>query len=47
MIAQAGLFLLEALTGFLTFALLLRFFMQVCRVSFNNQVGTFVVELTN
>ncbi len=47
MIAQAGLFLLEALTGFLTFALLLRFFMQACRVSFNNQIGTFVVELTN
>ena len=47
MIAQAGLFLLEALTGFLTVALLVRFFMQVCRVSFNNQLGTFVVELTN
>jgi YggT family protein len=47
MIAQAGLFLLETLTGFLTFALLLRFYMQACRVSFNNQIGTFVVELTN
>ncbi len=47
MIAQAGLFLLETLTGFLTFVLLLRFYMQACRVSFNNQIGTFVVELTN
>ena len=47
MIAQAGLFLLETLTGFLTFALLLRFYMQACRVSFSNQIGTFVVELTN
>ena len=47
MITQAGLFLLETLTGFLTFALLLRFYMQACRVSFNNQIGTFVVELTN
>ena len=47
MVAQAGLFLLDALTAFLTIALLLRFFMQACRVSFNNQLGTFVVELTN
>ena len=47
MIIQASLFLIEALTGFLTFALLLRFYMQACRVSFNNQIGTFVVELTN
>ncbi|HRD91770.1 YggT family protein [Accumulibacter sp.] len=47
MVAQAGLFLLQALTGFLTFALLLRFYMQAFRVSFNNQVGTFVVDLTN
>ncbi|WP_291994880.1 YggT family protein [Candidatus Accumulibacter sp. ACC003] len=47
MAGQAGLFLLQALTGFLTFALLLRFYMQAFRVSFNNQVGTFVVDLTN
>ena len=47
MAAQAGLFLLQAFTGFLTFALLLRFYMQAFRVSFNNQLGTFVVELTN
>ncbi|MEF8719384.1 MAG: YggT family protein [Candidatus Accumulibacter necessarius] len=47
MIAQASLFLLDVLTAFLTVALLLRFYMQACRVSFNNQIGTFVVELTN
>lgn len=47
MIVAAGLFLLDALASFLTIALLLRFFMQACRVSFNNQLGTFVVALTN
>ncbi|EXI75230.1 MAG TPA: YggT family protein [Candidatus Accumulibacter phosphatis] len=47
MIAAAGLFLLDALASFLTVALLLRFFMQACRVSFNNQLGTFVVALSN
>ncbi|MFZ2854557.1 MAG: YggT family protein [Rhodocyclaceae bacterium] len=44
---QAGLFLLDALIGFLSFALLLRFYMQAFRVSFANQVGAFVVQLTN
>ena len=47
MAGQAGLFLLQVLTGFLSFVLLLRFYMQAFRVSFNNQVGTFVVDLTN
>lgn len=47
MIVQAGLFLLEALTGFLSLALLLRFYMQAFRVSFNNPAGSFVVEVTN
>lgn len=47
MFTQAGLFLLDALVGFLTFALLLRFYMQAFRVSFRNQVGAFVVQLTN
>lgn len=47
MLAQAGLFLLDALVGFLSFALLLRFYMQAFRVSFRNQVGAFVVQLTN
>ena len=47
MFTQAGLFLLDALIGFLTIALLLRFYMQAFRVSFRNQVGAFVVQLTN
>lgn len=47
MAGQAGLFLLQVVTGFLGFALLLRFYMQAFRVSFNNPVGTFVVDLTN
>lgn len=47
MFTQAGLFLLDALIGFFTFALLLRFYMQAFRVSFRNQVGAFVVQLTN
>jgi YggT family protein len=47
MIAQAGLFLLDALIGFFTVALLLRFYMQAFRVSFSNQMGNFIVQLTN
>ncbi len=47
MIAQAGLFVLDALIGFLTVALLLRFYMQAFRVSFSNQIGAFIVQLTN
>lgn len=47
MLTQAGLFLLNALIGFFTFALLLRFYMQAFRVSFRNQFGAFVVQLTN
>ena len=47
MLTQAGLFLLDTLVGFLTFALLLRFYLQAFRVSFRNQVGAFVVQLTN
>ena len=47
MLAQAGVFLLDTLIGFLTFALLLRFYMQAFRVSFRNQVGAFVVQITN
>ena len=47
MLTQAGLFLLDALIGFLSFALLLRFYMQAFRVSFRNQIGSFVVQLTN
>lgn len=44
---QAGIFLLDALIGFISVLLLLRFLMQLNRVSFNNQIGTFVVQATN
>jgi len=47
MLTQAALFVLDALAGFLTLALLLRFYMQAFRVSFGNQFGAFVVQLTN
>ena len=47
MIAQAGLFLLETLTGFLTFALLLRFYMQYQRIPFRNPLGRFVMAITD
>ena len=47
MISQAGLFVLDALIGFFTVALLLRFYMQAFRVSFRNQAGAFVVQLTD
>jgi YggT family protein len=46
-LTQAALFLLDAVIGFFTLVLLLRFFMQVFRVSFRNQLGAFVVQLTN
>lgn len=44
---QALIFLIDAVIGFFTLLLLLRFFMQLNRVSFANQIGTFVVQLTN
>jgi YggT family protein len=47
MIAHAGIFLLDAIIGFLSIALLLRFYMQAFRVSFSNQIGSFIVQLTN
>lgn len=47
MVSQAFLFLLDALISFFSVALLLRFYMQVFRVSFANQIGSFVVQLTN
>lgn len=47
MMVQALSFLLEMLAGFLTVLLLLRFFMQLFRVSFSGQLGGFVVQLTN
>lgn len=47
MIANAAIFLLDAVIGFLSVMLLLRFYMQAFRVSFGNQIGTFIVQLTN
>ena len=47
MITQAGIFLLDVIVGFLTVALLLRFYMQAFRVSFANQLGAFVVQITD
>ena len=44
---KALLFLLDSLAGFLTGLLLLRFFMQLFRVSFANALGRLVVQLTN
>ena len=44
---QALLLVIESLAGFFTVLLLLRFFMQLFRASFNNPVGVFVLNLTN
>lgn len=46
-LSQAGIFLLDTVLGFFSGALLLRFFMQAFRVSFANQIGAFVVQITN
>lgn len=47
MLDQALQFLLETAIGLLTFALLLRFYMQLLKTSFRNPVGEFVVALTD
>lgn len=47
LLLQAGFFLLKSLAEFMSVLLLARFFMQLFRVSFNNQLGAFVVQLTN
>jgi YggT family protein len=47
MIAQLMLFILDAVFGFFTILLLARFYMQLARVSFRNQVGGFVIQLTD
>jgi len=47
MLAQAFLFLLEAVVSILSVVLLLRFYMQTFLASFNNPLGVFVVELSN
>ena len=44
---KALLFLMDSLAGFLTGLLLLRFLMQLFRVSFANALGRLVVQLTN
>jgi len=41
------LLILEAVTGFFVFLLLIRFYMQWLRVSFRNQLGQFVVTVTD
>jgi len=47
MFSQAMQFLLETAIGLLTFALLLRFYMQLLQSPFRNPVGEFVVALTD
>ncbi len=47
MLAQAGIFLLDTLIGLFSLALLLRFYMQAFRAPFRNQVGAFVLQITN
>lgn len=47
MLAQLLLLLLDAVFGFFTVLLLARFYMQLARVSFRNQVGGFVIQLTD
>jgi len=47
LLLEAGFFLLKSLAEFLSILLLMRFFMQLFRASFNNQIGAFVVQLTN
>ncbi len=44
---QALLFLVNAVIGFFCTLLLLRFMMQMARVSFAGQLGDFVIKLTN
>jgi len=47
MLNNAILFLLQAVLGLLTFAFLLRFYFQLTKVSFQNQVAQMIVSLTN
>lgn len=44
---EAIFFLLNAVVGFFTTLFMLRFLMQMTRVSFAGQIGDFVVKLTN
>lgn len=45
--SQAILFLLDAVVSFFSVLFLARFFLQLCRASFSNQLSQFVVQLTN
>lgn len=47
MLIQLALLVLETVTGFFVVMLLARFYMQWMRVSFRNQVGQFVVAVTD
>ncbi len=47
MLTNLLLLILEAVTGFFVFLLLVRFYMQWLRVSFRNQLGQFVVTVTD
>lgn len=47
MLTNLLLLILEAVTGFFVFLLLIRFYMQWLRVSFRNQLGRFVVTVTD
>ena len=47
MLAQIGIYLVEAAFGFFVFMLLARFHFQWLRVSFRNQIGEFVIATTN
>lgn len=47
MLAQIGVYLVEAVFGFFVFMLLARFHFQWLRVSFRNQVGEFVLATTS
>ena len=47
LLIQVVLLIVKSLAGFLCVLLLMRFYMQVFRVSFANRFGAFVVQLTN
>ena len=47
MLAQIGVYLVEAVFGFFVVMLLTRFHFQWLRVSFRNQIGEFVIATTN
>ena len=47
MLVQIFLFILDTVCGFMTLALLVRFAMQWARVPFRNQLGQFIVAVTD